>query len=209
MTSIRRFNCLDLFSISSINLDSLTETYQTSYYQSYMSEFPQLFTCAESISNSTESISAYCMNKIENDYNSLKYKSHISALSVSSTHRRIGIADSLMKQLEIISENTFNTRFIDLYVRASNKLAIKMYEKFGYIVYRRILNYYSNAALLQYQLKQQQFTNNNPMNILKGNVKSLVQSDEDGLDMRKSLKRDQDKLAMIPLQYPVTADQAD
>ncbi|XP_066397165.1 uncharacterized protein [Miscanthus floridulus] len=33
--------------------------------------------------------------------------------------------------------------FVDLFVRASNMPAIRMYEKLGYVVYRRVLRYYS------------------------------------------------------------------
>ena len=33
--------------------------------------------------------------------------------------------------------------FVDLFVRVSNAVAITMYEKFGYSVYRRVLEYYS------------------------------------------------------------------
>jgi ribosomal protein S18 acetylase RimI-like enzyme len=33
--------------------------------------------------------------------------------------------------------------FVDLYVRASNAVAIKMYEQFGYVKYRQVLGYYS------------------------------------------------------------------
>ncbi|KAF3775451.1 N-alpha-acetyltransferase 20 [Nymphaea thermarum] len=33
--------------------------------------------------------------------------------------------------------------FVDLFVRASNTPAIKMYEKLGYVIYRRVLKYYS------------------------------------------------------------------
>ena len=33
--------------------------------------------------------------------------------------------------------------FVDLYVRKSNAVAIGMYEKFGYVVYRQVINYYS------------------------------------------------------------------
>lgn len=32
---------------------------------------------------------------------------------------------------------------MDLYVRASNSLAISMYTKFGYSIYRRVIGYYS------------------------------------------------------------------
>lgn len=36
-----------------------------------------------------------------------------------------------------------NGYFVDLYVRVSNAVAIKMYEGFGYTVYRRVIGYYS------------------------------------------------------------------
>lgn len=41
---------------------------------------------------------------------------------------------------------SYNTYFVDLFVRASNKTAIDMYEKFGYSVYRRVLQYYSGDS---------------------------------------------------------------
>lgn len=33
--------------------------------------------------------------------------------------------------------------FVDLFVRVSNKVAIKMYQQLGYIVYRTVLEYYN------------------------------------------------------------------
>ena len=45
--------------------------------------------------------------------------------------------------LEEVSEKIYNTYFVDLFVRKSNSVAIKMYEKFGYSVYRRVLDYYT------------------------------------------------------------------
>lgn len=38
---------------------------------------------------------------------------------------------------------SYNGYFVDLYVRVSNAVAINMYRKFGYNVYRRVLGYYS------------------------------------------------------------------
>ena len=56
---------------------------------------------------------------------------------------------------------------------APNSLAISMYEKFGYVTYRRVLGYYSGDDA------------------------------EDALDMRKALPRDKNKQSMIPLDKPV------
>jgi N-terminal acetyltransferase B complex catalytic subunit len=35
--------------------------------------------------------------------------------------------------------------FVDLFVRASNKVAIEMYEKLGYSIYRTVNKYYSSS----------------------------------------------------------------
>ena len=48
-----------------------------------------------------------------------------------------------MAYLEEISEDLYNGYFVDLFVRVSNKLAQLMYENIGYIVFRRVLGYYS------------------------------------------------------------------
>lgn len=36
-----------------------------------------------------------------------------------------------------------NAYFVDLFVRVSNTVAINMYKKFGYVVYRQVIGYYS------------------------------------------------------------------
>ena len=69
--------------------------------------------------------------------------------------------------------------FVDLFVRESNSNAIKMYEGMGYSVYRRVLEYYSGFRT------------------------------EDGLDLRKALSRDPNKLSQVPLKRPVHASELD
>ena len=67
----------------------------------------------------------------------------------------------------------YDTFFVDLFVRCSNSIAISMYEKFGYTLYRRVLEYYTGS------------------------------SPEDALDMRKALSRDINKKSTIPLSRPI------
>jgi N-terminal acetyltransferase B complex catalytic subunit len=67
---------------------------------------------------------------------------HVTALTVSPDYRRLGLAATLMKFLEDISEKK-RCFFVDLFVRVSNTIAINMYHHLGYIVYRRVLEYYS------------------------------------------------------------------
>lgn len=67
---------------------------------------------------------------------------HVTALTVSPDYRRLGLAATLMKFLEDVSEKK-RCYFVDLFVRVSNKVAINMYHHLGYIVYRTVLEYYS------------------------------------------------------------------
>lgn len=48
-----------------------------------------------------------------------------------------------MRYLEDVSESLYNAYFVDLFVRVSNMLAQLMYARIAYVVYRRVLGYYS------------------------------------------------------------------
>ena len=82
-----------------------------------------------------------------------------------------------MDVLETVSEKIYDTYFVDLFVRSSNHIAIKMYEKFGYTVYRRVLGYYTGSH------------------------------HEDALDMRKALPKDVNKKSVIPLTRPIKPEE--
>ncbi|KAI9208749.1 acyl-CoA N-acyltransferase [Polychytrium aggregatum] len=168
MTTLRRFVADDLFRFNNINLDPLTETYGLSFYLQYLAQWPDYFVVAESPG---KSLMGYIMGKAEG-LNKL-WHGHVTALTVSPEFRRLGLADGLMKILEEVSEKIYNTYFVDLFVRSSNSVAIDMYTKFGYTVYRRVLSYY---------------TGDDP---------------EDAFDMRKALPRDVKKESIIPLKHPV------
>lgn len=82
-----------------------------------------------------------------------------------------------MNYLERVSDN-HNGFFVDLFVRASNKVAIEMYQKLGYSIYQTVNKYYSS---------------------------SIDTSGEDAygklfdiIDMRKSLRRDVDRVTSKP-----------
>ncbi|CAI2169508.1 20372_t:CDS:2 [Funneliformis geosporum] len=76
---------------------------------------------------------------------------HVTAITVAPEYRRLGLADGMMNLLEEVSEKM-----------SSNSVAIGMYKKFGYCVYRCVAGYYSSAD----------------------------NSEEDAFDMRKPLPRD-------------------
>lgn len=53
----------------------------------------------------------------------------------------------MMRLLETVSDEVYKGYFVDLYVRCANNLAIEMYEKMGYSVYRRVREYYGTLGL--------------------------------------------------------------
>eukprot|EP01116_Phalansterium_solitarium_P018763 TRINITY_DN5088_c0_g1_i1.p1 TRINITY_DN5088_c0_g1~~TRINITY_DN5088_c0_g1_i1.p1 ORF type:complete len:174 (-),score=61.00 TRINITY_DN5088_c0_g1_i1:140-661(-) len=173
MTTLRRFTCDDLFNFSNVNLDALTETYHLPFYLQYLSRWPDYFVVAES-PNGT--MMGYIMGKAEGAGE--QWHGHVTAVTVAPESRRLGLARRLMGGLEKTSER-YKGYFVDLFVRASNKLAIGMYTQFGYRTYRTVLEYYSGDPA------------------------------EDAYDMRKALSRDPEKRSMIPLPHPVRPEDVD
>jgi N-terminal acetyltransferase B complex catalytic subunit len=75
--------------------------------------------------------------------------------------------------LEYITDSApHNTNFVDLFVKVTNSLAIQLYEKLGYNVFRRVVGYYGTED-------DEYPTNTSKLNDLK-----------DAFDMRKGMKRD-------------------
>lgn len=171
MSELRRFRAQDLFSFNPINLDRLTETYNLSFYLSYMATWPDLFlvqhsptstgfSFTEKLKNlSMDSTSrpregrmiGYLMGKLEG--RGTDWHSHVTAITVSPEYRRLGIAKGMMDGFELSSDLCFSAvtnrlmsrhrgYFVDLFVRTTNHIAIGMYKQFGYSVYRRVRGYY-------------------------------------------------------------------
>ena len=174
MTCIRRFECNDLFKMGNVNLDALTETYNISFYLQYMATWPDYFT---QISNPSNTIMGYILNKAEGD--GVLWHGHVSALTIAPEFRRLGLAKKLMSVMEQATNLVYNAYFVDLFVRKSNVVAIKMYQSFGYTTYRRVLDYYGGGG----------------------------EQSEDALDMRKAMDRDVDKKSVIPLGRPIRPDE--
>jgi N-terminal acetyltransferase B complex catalytic subunit len=99
----------------------------------------------------------------------LPWHGHVTALTIAPEYRRLGYGKLLTESLEKAC-NAQNAWFVDLFVRESNKNAIKMYESMGYSTFRVVVDYYAD----------------NPTNPSAG-------VGESALDMRKPLDRDQKK----------------
>ncbi|URE37599.1 FR47-like protein [Musa troglodytarum] len=112
--------------------------FNMSFYMTYLARWPDYFHVAEGPGNH---IMGYIMGKVEGQGES--WHGHVTAVTVASEYRRQQLAKKLMHLLENISDKIDKAYFVDLFVRASNMPAIKMYEKLGYVIYRRVLRYYS------------------------------------------------------------------
>ncbi len=144
----------------------MTETYHVGFYLGYLAQWPDIFYVAETPNGR---LMSYIMGKCEETKDASPFHGHVTALTVSPEFRRLGLGKKLMSTLEDVSDAVYGAHFVDLFVRSSNDVAIGMYKKLGYVVYRRVLKYYSSGP------------------------------EEDALDMRKALSRDKNKTSVVPL----------
>eukprot|EP01095_Lingulamoeba_sp_RSL-Kostka_P017650 TRINITY_DN930_c0_g1_i1.p1 TRINITY_DN930_c0_g1~~TRINITY_DN930_c0_g1_i1.p1 ORF type:complete len:176 (+),score=41.62 TRINITY_DN930_c0_g1_i1:56-583(+) len=138
MSQVRRFNLDDLFHFNNVNLDVFTETFYIPFYCEYLERWPDFFSIIESADGQTM---GYIMGKAEG--NDIKWHGHVTAVTVGPEFRRLGLAKSMMDWLESVSEVIYDGYFVDLFVRKSNSVAVNMYKKFGYSIYRTVMGYYS------------------------------------------------------------------
>jgi N-terminal acetyltransferase B complex catalytic subunit len=78
---------------------------------------------------------------------STEWHGHVTAITVAPEYRRLSLARKMMSLLEMVSEEIYKGYFVDLYVRCANVIAIDMYERMGYSVYRRVREYYGSLGV--------------------------------------------------------------
>jgi N-terminal acetyltransferase B complex catalytic subunit len=159
----------DLLSLNLTNLDPLTENYDPSFYLNYLMRWPSLFSVVE---DQDAGIVGYIMGKLEEQPSSMRHSKHytpwhghITVLTVAPAWRRLGYARRLTESLEYMSDIN-QAWFVDLFVRAGNKVAVDMYKGMGYSVFRRVVNYYCDDPT------------------------GASKEGEDAFDMRKPCRRD-------------------
>lgn len=178
MTSIVPFQATDLFYLNATNLDVFTENFPLTFYFQYLSDWPTLFyksieSTVDPITNASNSLiaSGYMMAKTEG--RNMEWHSHVTAVTINHTYRRLGLASRLCTQLEELTKSDpYSVYFVDLFVKVTNKLALNFYEKLGYSVYRRVIGYYGSDP--------------------SPNRKDLSDQN-DAFDMRKAMIRDKKK----------------
>lgn len=156
MATMRRFSPFDLLRFNNVNLDPLTETFTMGFYLQYLAKWPQYcFTVDAPHGRSM----GYVLGKAEGSGApgrlgaGLPWHGHVTAVTVPPEYRRLGVANALMGVLESVSEHE-RCWFVDLFVRKSNSVAIKFYERLGYSVCRHILGYYSGDDEDAYDMRK-------------------------------------------------------
>ena len=131
----------------------------------------------------------YILGKVEGKGES--WHGHVTALAVAPSARRSGLAKALVAELERRA-TAAGGRFVDLFVRASNDRAIKLYEGLGYVTYRRVLGYYSGGG--------GGGSGKGGKGGKGAGEEDAEPENEDALDMRKSLPADgPERKSMRPL----------
>ncbi|KAI8953210.1 N-terminal acetyltransferase A complex catalytic subunit ard1 [Xylaria longipes] len=132
---IRRLEARDIPLIQHANLENLPENYFMKYYLYHALSWPQLSYVAVDVSRPKKTpydypkIVGYVLAKMEEEPADGVQHGHITSLSVMRTHRRLGIAEKLMRQSQLAMVETFGAQYVSLHVRVSNKAAIHLYTK--------------------------------------------------------------------------------
>lgn len=140
MTTIKHWDLDDIWCYGRVNIDPFTETYAIPFYMFYSFQWGELnFT----VRNNKNEIVGYIIGQVQNE-NIFDIKGHVTAVTVCEDYRRLGIASLLMSFLEKSSDEFYKAYYVDLFVRPGNSMALNMYEKLGYKLYRRIPDYYDS-----------------------------------------------------------------
>ncbi|TVY38410.1 N-terminal acetyltransferase A complex catalytic subunit [Lachnellula subtilissima] len=157
---IRLLQPSDIPHVQHANITNLPENYFMKYYLYHALSWPQLSYVAVDVSRPKKSpydyprIVGYVLAKMEEDPPDGVQHGHITSLSVMRTHRRLGIAEKLMRQSRMfpfqtynLSESkerhsgkenrlmdieramveTFGAQYVSLHVRVSNNAALRLY----------------------------------------------------------------------------------
>ena len=127
---IRVLHPSDIPAVQTCNLSNLPENYFLKYYLYHALSWPQLSHVAIDTSyslshpNAPPKIVGYVLAKMDEDHNTT---GHITSLSVMRTHRRLGLAQKLMRQATRAMREYYQARDVSLHVRCSNDAAIGLY----------------------------------------------------------------------------------
>lgn len=148
MTTIREFLLDDLFKFNRIAFDPLVEVYSLQFVFPKIIEHPELVLSVVAPDDQLMGFILGCRivdaeGTIADEKDLVFSHGHISSLAVAHDYRRLGLATLLLENLRA-KMNHSNDWFMDLFVRAKNEHAIRLYESLGYVKYRWLPQFYAD-----------------------------------------------------------------
>lgn len=141
---IRQLTPYDLPAIQQTNITNLPENYFLKYYLYHFSSWPQLSYLAADAS--TGKTVGYVLAKMEEEPSDGIPHGHITSLSVMRTHRRLGLAEKLMRQSQKAMVESYGAKYVSLHVRVSNTAALRLYrDTLGFDVEKVEEKYYADG----------------------------------------------------------------
>lgn len=149
---IRVLTPADIPHVQSTNITNLPENYFLKYYLYHALSWPQLSYVAVDVSRPKRTpydppkIVGYVLAKMEEEpVNGIQH-GHITSLSVMRTHRRLGLAEKLMRQSQRAMVETFGAQYVSLHVRLANIAALRLYrDTLGFEVEKVEPKYYADG----------------------------------------------------------------
>ncbi|KKA26573.1 hypothetical protein TD95_005390 [Thielaviopsis punctulata] len=149
---IRVLQVSDVPLVQHANIENLPENYFLKYHLYHALSWPQLSFVAVDVSRPEKTpydypkIVGYVLAKMEEEPADGIKHGHITSLSVMRTHRRLGIAEKLMRQSQQAMVETYGAEYVSLHVRISNKAAIHLYrETLGFKTDKIEAKYYADG----------------------------------------------------------------
>ncbi|KAH9818205.1 N-terminal acetyltransferase A complex catalytic subunit ard1 [Teratosphaeria destructans] len=149
---IRVLHPSDIPHVQQTNITNLPENYFCKYYLYHALSWPQLSYVAVDVSRPKKSpydapkIVGYVLAKMEEDPQDGVQHGHITSLSVMRTHRRLGLAEKLMRQSQRAMYETYHAQYVSLHVRVSNVAALSLYkDTLGFKVVGTEAKYYADG----------------------------------------------------------------
>ena len=112
----------DLHAMQRCNLLCLPENYQLKYYLYHALAWPALLQVADC----DGAIVGYVLAKLDEECKD-ETRGHITSLSVLRTHRKLGLAATLMRAAHAALEEVYDAADVSLHVRVSNEAALHLY----------------------------------------------------------------------------------
>ncbi|OAK95728.1 N-acetyltransferase complex ARD1 subunit [Phaeosphaeriaceae sp. SRC1lsM3a] len=149
---IRVLRPSDIPHVQLANITNLPENYFCKYYLYHAMSWPQLSYVAVDVSRPPKTpydppkIVGYVLAKMEEEPADGVQHGHITSLSVMRTHRRLGLAEKLMRQSQRAMAETFSAHYVSLHVRVSNTAALHLYrDTLGFTVDKVEAKYYADG----------------------------------------------------------------